>query len=283
MATLSLPRTLPESAPDLSIEPRVALLDQPVRILARGLESGVRVEVRARMEDASGSGVRWESRAEFEADARGMVDLAARIPCGGDYAGCDPMGVFRHMRSRSGRRAPAHAPHDGAFVPATPIRLTLTCAGATLAETTLVRRHVAEGVTIRSVPQEGIVARVFKPAGRGPRPALLVIGGDQGGFASAQAHAALFASHGYTSVALACFGVAGFPPSLARVPIEIVETALLWLEAQPDVDPERIGVFGRGKGADPAGGHAGAVRVRVRRSVRAACALADLVLDVPRA
>jgi hypothetical protein len=65
---------------------------------------------------------------------------------------------------------------------------------------------------------------------------VLVFGGSGGGLTTSMA-AALLAAHGYPSLALAYFKVAGLPQSLHDIPLEYFTSALRVLRAQPGVDP----------------------------------------------
>src|SRR5205823_7722084 len=81
-----------------------------------------------------------------------------------------------------------------------------------------------------------------------PRPGVLVLGGSDGGIPSHLA--ATLASEGFTCLALAYFGIAGLPRHLAEIPLEYVETALMWLGEQPLVAGTRVGVIGASRGAE---------------------------------
>ncbi|MFC7656219.1 hypothetical protein ACFQV8_06595 [Pseudonocardia benzenivorans] len=75
------------------------------------------------------------------------------------------------------------------------------------------------------------------------RPAVLVVGGAEGGLALDPLAAAL-ARKGFVSLAVGYFGLPGLPPTLREIPLEYFATALRVLAAQPGVDPARIVVWG---------------------------------------
>jgi len=103
----------------------------------------------------------------------------------------------------------------------------------------------------REVRDGGMNGRYFVPAQPGPRPALLVLGGSEGGIESASL-AAEFSQSGYTSLALGYFGLPGLPLQLKEIPLEYFSAAIDWLAQQPQVDRSRIAVVGISKGAEAA-------------------------------
>src|SRR4030095_5806017 len=97
---------------------------------------------------------------------------------------------------------------------------------------------------------DGLVGTLFAPAGDDRRPAVLAVGGSGGGLSFADTIAALLASHGYTSLALAYFRMEGLPETLDRIPLEYFERALAWLAHHPRVDAERIAGLGGSRGGE---------------------------------
>jgi dienelactone hydrolase len=65
-----------------------------------------------------------------------------------------------------------------------------------------------------------------------------------------EVQAALLAAHGYASLALAYFAYQHLPPQLANIPLEYCETALTWLQTQPRVLSDRVGVIGTSRGGE---------------------------------
>jgi hypothetical protein len=103
-----------------------------------------------------------------------------------------------------------------------------------------------------AVSANGLVADFYQPAqGRGPLPALIVIGGSRGGLDDRTAwQAAAFAEHGYAVLHLAYLVGPGLPPSahlptaIHLIPLEYFKTAIDWLRTQPAIDSSRIGIVG---------------------------------------
>ncbi len=105
---------------------------------------------------------------------------------------------------------------------------------------------------VRPVEAEGLVAKLYLPAGEGPHPGVLVLGGSGGGIGWQEDTAAVLAEHGFAALALAYFGMEGLPAGLELIPLEYFEKALAALVADPAVDAGRLGVVGVSKGGEAA-------------------------------
>jgi dienelactone hydrolase len=125
--------------------------------------------------------------------------------------------------------------------------------GAAQAQAAAQCTPAADVATItQDIAQDGMVAQFIRPSGPGPFPALLILGGSEGGTRGVRAMAAPFAAQGYAVLALSYFRADGLPPALDQIPLETFDRGLAWLAAQPSVDARRIGVFGISKGAEAA-------------------------------
>ena len=90
---------------------------------------------------------------------------------------------------------------------------------------------------------------ICAPAPAGKHPAIVLLGGSEGGDSMAQV-APQFAARGYVAASVAYFGLPGLPKLLELVPVETVGGALDELAKRPDVDPNRIAIFGISKGGE---------------------------------
>lgn len=90
---------------------------------------------------------------------------------------------------------------------------------------------------------------ICAPAAPGKHPAILLLGGSEGGDSMSPA-AQQFAQRGYVAASVAYFKMPGLPQTLQNVPVEIVGKALDEVSKRPDVDPERIAVMGISKGGE---------------------------------
>ncbi|MBW4021556.1 MAG: hypothetical protein HIU92_00220 [Proteobacteria bacterium] len=115
-------------------------------------------------------------------------------------------------------------------------------------------RAAAPMLMMSTISADNLVAKLYRPSGEaGPLPAVIVLGGSEGGLNPAvTAEAKLLARHGYAALQLGYFGAPGLPETLELVPVEYFEHAVDWLRARPDVDPAHIGIVGTSIGGEAA-------------------------------
>ncbi|MGH8278092.1 MAG: acyl-CoA thioester hydrolase/BAAT C-terminal domain-containing protein [Gammaproteobacteria bacterium] len=247
------------AAVTLSAEPQQGLMDEPVSIRVTGLKPDEPITLRASMLGYQKH--TWVADATFLADQNGVVDATRQAPKYGGYSGVHAMGLVWSMLPEK-----VEHPHEIFYAPDTlkngafPIQLEARADGRVLAQTTLTRHVQAPGVKAMPVNADGLVGEFFSPATPGPHPAIVVLGGSEGGLYPQVNEAALFASHGYAALGLAYFqGVEGNDPRLAHlprmlvnIPLEYFVKAAHWLKRQPGVDPHHVAIMGWSKGAEAA-------------------------------
>jgi dienelactone hydrolase len=125
--------------------------------------------------------------------------------------------------------------------------------GATRASARLSRRlsRAPVSVTPETLGKTGFYGEFFSPTTTVRRPAVLIIGGSQGGLASMLA-ADLLAAHGYPALAIAYFNEPGLPSELIDIPLEYFAGALRWLRRQPQVEPQHVLTLGISFGSEAA-------------------------------
>lgn len=96
---------------------------------------------------------------------------------------------------------------------------------------------------------QGFSGTICAPASSGKHPAILLLGGSEGGDEMRYA-APEFAARGYVAASVAYFGLPGLPQTLENVPVETVGNALAAISKRSDVDPDRIGIMGLSKGGE---------------------------------
>jgi dienelactone hydrolase len=229
--------------PAFHVNPKDALIDEPVAISISGLQPGIAVTVRAHSPH-------WSSRAMFTADAQGVVDLTRMAPARADYSGIDPMGLFWSTTPDESSRVTGPPEPDARMPEPEEWTLTAEINGVAVATEKVVRRAVAADVTMTIVHDNGLVGVFYQPAGATRHPAMIVVSGSGGGVPGPWSDAGGLASRGYAVLALAYFGVDHLPRSLHNIPLEYFGTALDWLRAQPSVDPDRIGLLGTSRGGE---------------------------------
>lgn len=226
------------------------LTDEQVSIVISGLRPGITTTVRLELDD--GSGRRLISSATFVADESGRVDVARMAPTSGSYKGVDAMGLFWSVKRDS--ESLARSGESSETVARNSIRehwqLAAEVAGVVVATATLHRHTVAADVRVTPVRVSGLVGMFYEPVGGVRHPAVLVLGGSEGGLPPPSSHPGGLASRGYAVLSLAYFAGEGLPRSLSGIPLEYFKTALDWLAANPAVDPGRIGVLGTSRGGE---------------------------------
>jgi pimeloyl-ACP methyl ester carboxylesterase len=220
-------------------------VDESLPMRVESLSAGDRVTVW--LTNQGPDGQIWAASATFL--ARGAaVDLARDAPVSGSYAGVDPMGLFWSRAITPVADLPAgmevaHAPgviavtaqvNGGPFLPAQRTDWTF----------------LGPGVTVRDLREQGLVGKFYLPAAQEAATALIVLGGSTGGLIWSREVAALLATRGFATLALAYFAMEGLPPTLDRIPLEYFERAVGWVKSQPEVAQARIGVCGMSRGGE---------------------------------
>ncbi len=226
----------------LEVSPLDALADTLLRVRVTGLRPGQHIALRLWTEDRDG--LRWEFGGVWQADAQGVVDAPAKAPVEASAPLPDGDGLLSALR-------PVASVSHPFFRPAKPytVHVQVEAEGRVLAEARAVRRHLATGVTCLELHEEQ-VGVYCRPEGEGPFPAVLVLGGSEGGVP--RDVASWWASHGVAALGLAYFGEASLPRSLVEIPLEYFLAAVDALRDRPEVDPTRVLVWGASRGSEAA-------------------------------
>jgi dienelactone hydrolase len=89
-----------------------------------------------------------------------------------------------------------------------------------------------------------------RPAGAVRGPAVLVLGGSEGG--DPVFSASVLAARGIPALSVAYFRAPGLPSALKDIPLEYFDAPLRWLRRQPEVDPARVWISGGSRGSEAA-------------------------------
>ena len=243
------------AAQSFDIQPASAdvVAGEPLAIALSGLPPGAEVDVTAERTVADFFGRRaYRSQARFVADSQGRIDFATQAPATGSYTGADVRGLFWSMQPAPGAAAGAEGE----------VRLVARQGERELATRTLRLRTAAADLQWRDATPFPGAKLAFRP-GAGKRPAIIALGGSEGGSGVVLHSAGLLASHGYAVLGLPyysppTFGPTGpgapelptLPAAFADIPLDRLEAARAWLAQQPEVDPDRIALYGVSKGAE---------------------------------
>jgi len=231
------------SAQTLQVSPSQVLMDEPAVISATGLQPGERVAVRAELTD--GAGVQWTSQADFIADGQGAVDVSKQAPKDGSYKEVSAMGLIWSMLPRDKKIAGYSGMRGGA--PQT-IQFALMRNTQQVSSATLQQIVVADGIQRIPVRDNDVRGLLFLPNTKERRPAVVVLGGSEGGMPLARA--SWLADRGYVALALAYFRLQDLPQKLEGIPLEYFQQALSWLVQRPEVLPDQIAVMGSSRGGE---------------------------------
>ena len=107
------------------------------------------------------------------------------------------------------------------------------------------------GPTGVRIAEADLFGNFYPAAGEGPHPAILLLGGSEGGLGRGAKHMALALQRaGFSVFQQAYFGAPGTPDSLERIPLEVFDRGLAWLGAQAGVDAQRLALVGASKGGE---------------------------------
>jgi hypothetical protein len=245
--------------PVLSIQPPEVLIDQPVSIRLSGFEPNQEVTLRATtvgiaFPDLSDSGKVYESYATFRTDSQGMVDVSKQAPISGTYAKADGMGLFWSMALKPASTSAGTAPTAPNLLNAVQYHIAFSAEvnGKPVARATVIQDMGSANAVVKEVAENEVLGQFYLPAGKGPFPAVIALVGSQGGLLRQSPK--VLAADGYAVLSLAYFNYtspldnSSLPAVADMIPMEYFGKAIQWLQSQPGVDPERIGLIGFSKG-----------------------------------
>ncbi|MEM5602426.1 acyl-CoA thioesterase/BAAT N-terminal domain-containing protein [Bacillus cereus] len=158
-----------------------------------------------------------ESQATFIATKDGNVNITEQAPITGSYTGIDGMGLFwsldiikisEHYDSTRNYKNPL-SPQN--------LTLSLEINGSTIDEINISRLWKAKQIVRYPIRENGLVATFFYNENKKANPGIIVLGGSEGGLN--EYLAALLASHNFSVLTLAYFGIDNLPKQLVEIPL----------------------------------------------------------------
>ncbi|KAM8960221.1 bile acid-CoA:amino acid N-acyltransferase-like [Pelodytes ibericus] len=235
----------------LTVTPEIALVDEPVRIQACGLPPQEFITLRAWVKDEKGH--IFHSRAFYQSDLDGKVDLDHSEATGGDFQGIHPMGLFWALKPtipflRLIKRDVMGSPFYIHLELYTCLVLDPNPEDVPAASKVLERWFSAPGVQRFSIKEGRVRGTLFLPPGKGPFPGVIDMFGGVGGLL--EFRSSLLASRGFASLALAYFAYDDLPLYLTTVDLEYFEEAVQVLLKNPKILGDGVGVVAVCKGAE---------------------------------
>jgi len=197
--------------------------------------------------------------ADFAASENGSIEVDTAIPLKGSYSRPDALALLRTgyrfgdsslKEVREFQREPLDAsPRDR-------VHLKLERGGEVTAESSFQLLGIAEGLTFEEVTGAGWHAIYARPAEGTKLTAVVTLHGSEGGGTDkARSRAAQFAARGFATLAINYFAypheqIKGVPTKHIEIKVEIIESARDWLRARPEVDSDRLALYGGSKGAE---------------------------------
>lgn len=195
--------------------------------------------------------INWQSSVTVQSDALGRISLKDSFAISGSYQGVTQMGLFFNSRPEKMKKtAQPQRLEDVPIQKKFQLRYSISLKGNLITEKNFERYFQLPNITSRDLSLGQAYGRVFYDEKLTEQPAIIVLSGSDGRIEKAQNIAQLFASHGFVSLAVCYFGLEGLTKNLEKIPIEIIEKSANYLKSLPQVDPNRIGIYGRSKGAE---------------------------------
>lgn len=201
----------PKQAVELTVSPAATRADEPVTIRVSHLTPGASVELALRSVDAAGT--EWTSQASFTADGDGTVEPDRSAPTAGSYLGVFGMGLFTPMERAGPSRIYAWPPSGRAT-----FEFRVREGDRPLASAAITRTMWTQAPRLRTftMPADGFVGTYVRPAGARRGPAVLVMGGSEGG--DPAYGATILAARGIPALSVAYFKAPGLPATWRTFP-----------------------------------------------------------------
>eukprot|EP00794_Sanderia_malayensis_P017003 gene17003-18716_t len=232
--------------PKILVPKRPVLFNERFSVVVKNLQQFQRVTLRGELRSEKDEV--YEALGHFIADSNGAVSLNKDSSFGGTYIGIDEMGLFWSLRQAPGQRRGLR------YIPKIidkPMKFKVelfdghidSCSEKTsLASSTVLRTYLAPWVERKEINVGRLRGSLFLPKGEGRFPGVLDVFGSVGGLL--EHRAALMASHGFATFALAFMGYKDLPEQLSDLDIEYFLEAVEWFSKHEKVYANGVGFVG---------------------------------------
>ncbi|MFI5334884.1 MAG: acyl-CoA thioester hydrolase/BAAT C-terminal domain-containing protein [Chlamydiales bacterium] len=243
----SFKRLFSRSEPVLKITPLHPNVLDLLHLKVTGLLPNEKIKIVASLTDQINR--TWLSHAIFLGDGKGCVDLSSQAPIGGTYSGVDAMGLFwsMYLQNTTDTRAFLHSTLE----PIITVFYVERADGTRCCETRIERTVTQHKIRKIDIKEQDIVGYLCLPAGEGPFPGIIILGGSRGGL-PAPSFVAQFADRGYVALGLAYFNAPGLPEHFVNIPLEYFEKAIYWMTQQKEVAGQQLSILGQSMGGTAA-------------------------------
>ena len=239
-----------QQEPQFELRNATVLAGDPVDLKLIGLEPGASTSITA---ERKFYGRLCRTMAEFKADDEGVVDLAVAEPVNAPWTGCDPRGLFWSLKDTG-----EDAPEEWSW---RDVHFSADCDddGVTDARATVTLQNGRDDLVETTLGDDFPGAFLLRPPGDDQLPAIIVLGGSEGGDFAARLIAPKLASRGYAVVGLPYFSPTYWgqqpqfpelPRAFHNIPVDQLEQVHDWLCEREDVNGHKIGLYGVSKGAE---------------------------------
>ena len=251
------PLTPPNRIPELTVFPQEGPVNAPFMVSVKGATSGVRVKITA--DRVGANGATWSASAVFIANRQGTVDLATQPSIDGTYRGISPHGLYCSVIPTSADNlesflADFHSRPDQPSMIDTPLARSPITTKASIEGQEVGSVTIWRGFAVATTGQDvsgptGWRGVYYPPATDVPTgEPIVVLSGSGGGLF--ETTAALLASNGHPTLALATYNYKDLPKALLNRPLEHVRDGALWLASKSGTD--RAAVLGISRGSEAA-------------------------------
>ncbi|XP_059092453.1 acyl-coenzyme A thioesterase 6-like isoform X4 [Tigriopus californicus] len=294
----SLQRSYSSFKPTIIVEPNPSVIDEPVSIKVAGLPNYSCVQAKLSL-NVPKERLSFESKSWFRTSKNGSLDFgtATALP-GSSYEGVDPMGIFWSMRPKPGSMdsiqtidVTSSLPFDLEIFGADAEQLTSSATTSNeinwnkedqflncLTSCTILRSFMGQDVSRIPIRHGQVRGTLFLPRTFPSEDKILdqfscplvltMYGGIIRGHVIEE-RAAVLASKGFASMAVAFFGVDDLPRRYKDIRVEYFEEAIeaAVLAGQGQIDRERVGIVGTSKGGDVALSCVAFLREKIKAAV----------------